>query len=429
MSVLQEYKCPCCGGALEFNSSVQKMKCPFCDTEFEMEALQAYDNALEGEQQSDLVWDTNAGQQWQEGETDGLRTYICKSCGGEIIGDETTAATSCPYCDNPIVMMGQFSGSLKPDYVIPFMQDKKAAVAGLKKHYEGKILLPKVFKEQNHIEEVKGVYVPFWLFDADATASIRYKATKERRWSDSNYEYTETSYYSVLRGGFIGFDTVPVDGSSKMPDELMESVEPYDFSEAVPFQTAYLAGYLADKYDVTDEESVERANERIKQSTEDEFRKTVTGYKTVTTENTYINLQNAKAKYALYPVWMLNTKWNDKKYTFAMNGQTGKMVGDLPCDNKKYWLLTIAFILGLAAVCFGLSFLIELFANIVVSAIIAIGGGFLITGIMRGQLKSVGFKNNAAEYVRKGSFKVTERNDFFMYKKVDRREKPKDNNN
>lgn len=428
MSVLQEYKCPCCGGALEFNSTVQKMKCPFCDTEFEMEALQAYDNQLNGEQQSDMTWDANAGQEWGAGEADGLRTYVCKSCGGEIIGDETTAATSCPYCDNPIVLMGQFSGSLKPDYVIPFKQDKKAAIAGLKKHYEGKVLLPKVFKDQNHIEEVKGVYVPFWLFDADATASIRYKATKERKWSDSNYDYTETSYYSVQRGGYIGFSTVPVDGSSKMPDELMESVEPYNFSEAVPFQTAYLAGYLADKYDVTDAESVERANERIKNSTEEEFRKTVTGYKTVTTENTYINLQNAQAKYALYPVWMLNTQWNGKKYTFAMNGQTGKMVGDLPCDNKKYWLLTIAFIAGLAAVCFGLSFLIEIFANIIVSAIIAIGGGLLITGIMRGQLKSVGMKSNAADYVRKGSMQVTERNDFFMYRKVDRREKPKNNN-
>ena len=191
---------------------------------------------------------------------------------------------------------------------------------------------------------------------------------------------------------------------------------------------AIIGGFLADKYDVTDAESVERANERIKKSTEEEFRKTVTGYSTVTTENTYINLQNAQAKYALYPVWMLNTQWNGKKYTFAMNGQTGKMVGDLPCDNKKYWLLTIAFIAGLAAVCFGLSFLIEIFANIFVSAIIAIGGGFLITGIMRGQLKSVGFKSNATDYVRKGSFKVTERNDFFMYKKVDRREKPKQNN-
>ncbi len=428
MSVLQEYKCPCCGGAVEFNTTVQKMKCPFCDTEFEMDALKAYDEVLGAQQESDMSWDTNAGQQWQAGETEGLRTYVCKSCGGEIIGDETTAATSCPYCDNPIVLMGQFSGELKPDYVIPFKKDKKAAKEALKKHYEGKTLLPKVFKDQNHIEEVKGVYVPFWLFDADATASIRYKATKERTWSDSNYDYTETSYFSVLRGGFIGFNTVPVDGSSKMPDDLMESVEPFEFSEAVPFQTAYLAGYMADKYDVTDSESVDRANERIKQSTEEEFRKTVTGYKTVNAENTYINLQNAKAKYALYPVWLLNTDWNGKKYTFAMNGQTGKMVGDLPLDKKKYWGLTLGLLAGIAAVLFALSFIIEFLGNPILIAIFSVLGSFITTGIMRGQLKSVSFKGNATDYVRKGSLNVTQRNDIFLYRKVDRKEKPKQNN-
>lgn len=427
MSVLQEYKCPCCGGAIEFNSEIQKMKCPYCDSEFEMEALKEYDEALAEEQESNMDWNTGAGSQWQEGETEGLRSYVCKSCGGEILGDETTAATSCPYCDNPIVMMGQFKGDLKPDYIIPFKKDKDAAKEALKKHYDGKILLPKVFKEENHIEEVKGVYVPFWLFDADANASIRYKATKERSWSDSNYDYTETKYYSVIRGGDIGFDTVPVDGSSKMADDLMESIEPFEFSEAVDFQTAYLAGYLADKYDITDAESVERANQRIRQSTEDTFRETVSGYSTVIAENTWINLQNAQAKYALYPVWLLNTQWKGKKYTFAMNGQTGRMVGDLPVDNKKYWLLTILFAIGLAAVVFGLSFLIEIFKNVFVIAGVAICGAFLTTGIMRSQLKSVRKKNAASDYVRDGSFNLTDKRDIYMYRKVDRRAKPKDN--
>ena len=103
-------------------------------------------------------------------------------------------------------MMGQFAGALRPDYVIPFKLDKKAAKAALMKHYGGKRLLPKVFKDQNHIDEVKGVYVPFWLFDADADAHVRYKATRVRSWSDSNYNYTETSHYAVIRGGNIGFE-------------------------------------------------------------------------------------------------------------------------------------------------------------------------------------------------------------------------------
>jgi len=350
MAALQEYKCPCCGGAIAFDSALQKMKCPYCDTEFEMETLVSYDNELKNEPEENMSWDDTAGAEWENGETDGLRSYVCKSCGGEIVGDETTAATSCPFCDNPVVMMGQFSGSLKPDYVIPFKIDKKAAKAALKKHYEGKRLLPKVFKDENHIDEIKGIYVPVWLFDADADANIRYKATKVRVWSDQNYDYTETRFYAVSRGGKIGFQCVPVDGSSKMDDTLMESIEPFNFSEAVNFQTAYLAGYLADKYDVDSEQSIGRANERIKKSTENEFAATVQGYATVIPEATSIRLQNGKAKYALYPVWLLNTTWNGNKYVFVMNGQTGKFAGDLPLDKAAYkkWLFGLTGLIGIA---------------------------------------------------------------------------------
>lgn len=344
MAVMQEYKCPCCGGAIAFDSTVQKMKCPFCNSEFEMEALRAYDEELNKEQSDNMQWETQAGSQWGEGETSGLSTYSCKSCGGEIVGDETTGATSCPYCGNPVVFTGQFSGDLKPDYVIPFKLDKKAAKEALLNHYKGKLLLPKVFKDQNHIDEIKGVYVPFWLYDADANANIRYKATRVRCWSDSSYNYTQTSYFSVIRGGNISFERVPVDGSSKMPDDLMESIEPYNFAEATDFQTAYLAGYLADKYDVDAQQSITRANERIKKSVENSFQKTVTGYSSVLPEASYVNLSNGQAKYALYPVWLLNTSWQGKNYLFAMNGQTGKFAGDLPMDKGLFgkWFGIIA---------------------------------------------------------------------------------------
>ena len=345
MSGLLQHKCLNCGGAIEFDSSLQKMKCPYCDAEFDVEALKKYDEELKEENADELKWETHAGGQWNEGEVDGMRVYMCQSCGGEIVCDENTAASSCPYCDNPIVMKGQFSGELKPDYVIPFKLDKKAAKAGFLKHLKGKRLLPKVFKTENHIDEIKGIYVPFWLFDSDVDANIRYRATRVRSWSDSRYNYTETRYFSVRRGGKIAFEKVPVDGSSKMADDLMESLEPFDFREAVDFQTAYLAGYLADKYDVTEHQSEERASQRIKTGTEDAFKSTVKGYSTVVPESSGVRLSNSRAKYALYPVWILNTTWNGEKYRFAMNGQTGKFVGNLPLDKGAY----IKWLLGLTA--------------------------------------------------------------------------------
>ena len=248
-------------------------------------------------------------------------------------------------------MMGQFSGALKPDLVIPFKLDKNAAKAGLMQHLSGKRLLPKIFKDQNHIDEIKGIYVPFWLFDTDADAQVRYRTTKVRVWSDSKYDYTDTSHFLVNRRGSVSFEHIPVDGSTKMPDDLMESIEPFNFSAAVDFQTAYLAGYLADKYDVDAEQSIERANERVKRSTEEVFASTVHGYQTVVTESSNIRLHGGKAKYALYPVWILNTTWQGKKYTFAMNGQTGKFVGDLPVDKSAAvkWTLGLSAVLSAAA--------------------------------------------------------------------------------
>ena len=360
MEVLQQYKCPCCDGSIEFDSGIQRMKCPYCGTEFEMETLQAYDQELQQDTEDEMSWDTAAGGAWNEGETEGLRVYVCQSCAGEIVTDETTGAAVCPYCGNPVVMMGQFSGELKPDLVIPFKLDKKAAEAALKKHYSGKRLLPKVFMEENHLREVKGVYVPVWLFDADAQADLRWKATRTRTWSDSNYIYTETQHYSVTRGGSIGFEKVPVDGSTKMDDALMESIEPFDVSEAVDFQTAYLSGFLADKYDVDSQQSVDRANERIRRSTEEAFSATVSGYSTLLPVSNHVKLCNGAAKYTLYPVWLLTTEWNGKHYTFAMNGQTGKFVGDLPMDKAAYkkWLFGIAG--AVSAACFAISYLMWL---------------------------------------------------------------------
>ncbi|MBR5135260.1 MAG: hypothetical protein IKV35_06650 [Clostridia bacterium] len=337
MAVLQEYKCPCCGGAISFDSTLQKMKCPYCDTEFDVQTLIELDADLQQDQTDDMAWEMRAGAEWNETEESDLVSYVCESCAGEIVCEKTTVATSCPYCDNPVVVTGKVSGSLKPDYVIPFKLNKQDAVNGYKKHLKGKRLLPKVFHDEAHIQDMKGVYVPFWLFDADANAHMRYRATRVRGWSDSDYNYTETQHYAVIRGGNIAFERVPVDGSEKMADDLMESIEPFEFSDAVDFQTAYLAGYLADRYDVTAEQSVERANQRIKQTTDDVFRSTVGGYATVVTDSSQIRLENGKASYALYPVWLLNTTWKGKTYTFAMNGQTGKFVGDLPLDKKAYW--------------------------------------------------------------------------------------------
>jgi len=334
---LLEYKCPNCGGAIRFDPGTQEMSCPYCRSEINVEALKEMDEEMAKDQGPETVdWGYHGGG-WGKGEQQGMAVYACNTCGGEIVGDETLGATSCPFCGTPVVMTSKFAGTLRPDMMIPFKLGKDAALAALQKHYIKKKLLPKVFKDRNHLDEIKGVYVPFWLFDADADAHIEYKATKIRNWSDSNYNYREESVFHVVREGGIGFSQVPVDGSRAIDDTMMESIEPFTMGETVDFQSAYLAGYFANKYDVDAAESASRANERIKNSTTSEFAKTVTGYNTVTAKSTNIKLKSGGVHYALFPVWLLSTRWREQKFVFAMNGQTGKFVGDLPLDKGAYW--------------------------------------------------------------------------------------------
>lgn len=358
MPVLLEYKCPNCDGSLEFDSNTQQMKCPYCDSLIDVAALKQYEDEAASVEEKQIEWGSYGEIRWDQ--NDGINVYICESCGGEIVGDENLAASTCPFCGNRVVMQGQLSGDLKPDYIIPFKLDKNMAKQAFSRHLMKKTLLPKVFKSQNHIDEIKGVYVPFWLFNCDTDSEIWYRATRIRSWSDSMYNYTETSFYRVLRAGNIGFERIPVDGSSKLANDLMESVEPYDWNGAVEFQPAYLAGYMADKYDVPSNICNERANQRVRQSTTDAFRETVHGYSSVTPEISNINLKNGSVKYAMYPVWLLNTTWKDEKFVFAMNGQTGKFVGNLPLDKGAYarWFILITVIAGLCV--YGLAWLLRI---------------------------------------------------------------------
>ena len=207
MDNTMEYKCPNCGAPLIFDSQTQQMKCEYCDNSFTMEQLAEMDKILDADQQGDdLNWGEYEGE-----ELDGLTGYICQSCGAQIAGDGNTAATECVYCGNPVVLSGQMSGMNKPDYVIPFKLEKEAAKKALRNFYKGKPLLPKMFKSENRIDKITGLYVPFWLFDCDADARVLFDATTVKTWRSGDYRYTKTSHYNATRSGTIAFDRIPVD--------------------------------------------------------------------------------------------------------------------------------------------------------------------------------------------------------------------------
>lgn len=333
------YQCPSCTGPLHFSGDSGRLDCDYCGESFDVatiELLYADKDQAAANAAKEPGWDFDMGE-WGEEEAAHIRAYGCPSCGAQIICDDTTAATSCPYCNNPTIVPGQFAGTLRPHFVIPFKVEKEAAKTALKNHYKGKKFLPKSFSTENRIEEIKGIYVPFWLFDGRSDADLRYRATTVHSHTQGDQRVTVTEHYYVVRQGSIAFVKVPVDGSTKMSDVHMDAIEPYDYSSLVPFSPAYLPGYLADKYDMAAESCSNRANERIRTSTQDTFGATIIGYTSLIPEFSAIEVQAGEIKYALFPVWMLNTKWKGKDFLFAMNGQTGKLIGDLPVDWRKFF--------------------------------------------------------------------------------------------
>lgn len=373
---ITNYQCPSCTGPLHFSGASGKLECDYCGASYdvaEIEALYAEKEAKAAAAQQaaeekreeqtpppsgEASWDTSGFCEDWGAEGEGMRTYSCPSCGAELLCDASTAATSCPYCGNPTVVPGQFSGHLRPDFILPFKLSKEDAVKALKDHYKGKFFLPKQFKDENHVQEIRGIYVPFWMFDGEAEGSAHYEATRSHTYVSGDYEVTETEHYDVYRAGFVTFEKVPVDASSKMPDDHMDSIEPYDYGEIKDFSTAYLPGFLADKFDVTVEDCQQRADQRCEGTLTSALRQTIGGYDTCTLRDDHINLKRGKVHYALMPVWMLNTKWKGKDFLFAMNGQTGKLVGDLPVSWGKFWGLFAAIAVPLSVVTSLLSFVL-----------------------------------------------------------------------
>ena len=356
---ITNYQCPACTGPLRFDGKTGQLRCDYCGSGFSVQEIEAlYADKIDAAEAAGVAAQAAPASEEETPWTDGLRAYNCPSCGAELLCDETTAATSCPYCGNPTVVPVQFHGMLKPDYVLPFKLDKAAAIDALKRFYKGKKLLPKAFSDQNHIEEIKGVYVPFWLYDGRVRADISYAATRSHSFRSGQYQITQTEHFRLRRSGTVDFARIPADGSSKMPDAHMDAIEPFDYRELKPFSTAYLPGFLADVYDVPAEEAAERAVKRACATVEAEFTATTAGYSTCTVTDKHISMPKVKSRYALLPVWLLSTRWNGKSFLFAMNGQTGKLIGDLPVSSSRYaaWFFGIAA--PLAAVLAALLFLL-----------------------------------------------------------------------
>lgn len=326
-----DHKCPACAAPLFFNPKLGKWHCQYCDSIFTLEDLEKHKPKVELNS-NDVHYDS----------------YSCKNCGAEIIADENTASTFCLYCGNTAILKNKLSGEFKPNKLIPFKVVKEDAVAAFKNLKKGRPLLPKDFVSEQNIEKITGLYVPFWLFDLSFDGTVDASAKRIKSWSVGDTHYTKTDTYRLERELSMNYHLIPVDGSKKFSDDIMNTIEPFDYNDLIEFNHSYLSGFLAEKYDLTSDEAAKDAKERALNSTLNEAQKTMTGYSNVNIQSYNLDATDTNVTYALLPVWMVNVKYKDKYYLFAMNGQTGEFIGDMPIDKGKTVLMTIiVFIISL----------------------------------------------------------------------------------
>ena len=351
---LVSFKCPSCDSSLVYDASIGKFLCPSCDNQYELDEIE---KAGASEEPS-FDWGEHIAHTSEEDLT-GTVTYMCKYCGADIITAATTSATHCPYCDNEIIINDKLEGTLRPNYIIPFKFDKKQIVTMWHNLCKKKRRLPKNFINDAVVEKARGIYVPFWFFDCIATGTMTFETTTTRSWYSGGYDYTETKYYYVTVDGEVGFKKIPVDASIKMDNRTMDLLEPYDYSQLEDFAPGYLSGFMADRFDDMPESCIPRANTRVEEGVSKEFSDTVKGYRSVKKVSDDLTLKDTEAKYALLPVYTFNATYGGKTYSYAVNGQTGKIIGEFPKSKLRWFSYFIRSAGIVAAVLLLLSFLLR----------------------------------------------------------------------
>ena len=343
-------RCPSCKASITFNPVNQMWDCSYCGSKFTLEQMQQYNN-VSVVSSNDVV-----SQLVPESVMKNIDLYRCNSCGAQIMADEHTTSTFCVYCGNTAILKDRIEQGRAPNFIIPFKKTKEDAIKGFKKITRNKLLAPSCFKNVKNIEKITGIYIPFWAYDLEANGEAEFEAWDSKSWSDSKYKYTKVDRYSIRKSGHFDFNKVLADASTRFPDDLMDSLEPFDYTDLRPYNHAYLAGFLAEKYDVDESVGMNRVVGRTKDTALGMIEGTI-GHQKRKLVNDGIRVSSRYTHYIMLPVWMVNIKYKNKYYTFAMNGQTGRLVGNMPVSFLQtiFWsviFFAIFFVVGIAFVWF-----------------------------------------------------------------------------
>lgn len=363
-------KCPNCGGGLQFDPSAQNYECEYCLSRFTQEELEKIAPEIR-DGQSGRESGGSGGTQAPDDKTaegaaahddaaENARVYSCPSCGAEIVTDETTAASFCFYCHNPVILQGRLNGKYHPDYVIPFAIDKEKAREIFLGWLRQKRFVPSDFGSPEQIEKMTGVYFPYWLYSCRVDGRLDGEGTRLRTWRAGDMQYTETQKYDVSRAGTMNIDHVTRNALKKADKKLAEGVMPFDTRAMKPFSMGFLSGFFAEKRDMENSEFSMEVEKEVKDFAAGSLRGSVGDYSSLNVRRQEADIKAPKWEYALLPVWTLTyiEKKTGQVYYFACNGQSGKVCGKLPVDTRKLWILFAEIFLPLLAVLLAAGYMI-----------------------------------------------------------------------
>lgn len=386
--------CPHCGGKLRFDDKKQLVICESCGTSFAPYRLLQYDNELSDEDVTFGVGETT--------ERDHLVLNTCSSCGAEVMLLDTVAASTCPYCGNNILVKRSLTGDFRPKYVIPFKHNIEDATIELNQLLSHRHYLSKKFKETIKNAKLVGTYVPYFIYGGDVACKMSFIMSYTNQSEVGMALVADIAIFSIFAaiglgaeeglvspgeiqkedslvtlGARMSFAHLGIDALDELDDNIALRLEPFDNKEVRPFNSSYLSGYVAKRYDSNLEEVENRARKVFEKAMEKELNKVYFEISNKTLKVKDVKLARINANYALYPVYIANYKWEDKEYQLAINGQTGKIAIDLPVSKPKVCLY---FAIAFTTIAFILYWFVYLFSkNILVSSIVASSVSLLVS--------------------------------------------------
>ncbi|MGN0396354.1 MAG: hypothetical protein ACI4EF_13405 [Coprococcus sp.] len=282
----------------------------------------------------------------------------CTNCGVQIPFKQFDSAGRCPSCGTYIIRDNMVAYPYGPDIIIPFKISKREAEEKLKNEFGKKLFLPDSFLSEKTLESMRGVYVPFWMYDYNSNIDYSAVGTKVRTWTSGDRRYTETSYYNVYRKLHINYDGIPVDASVEMADDIMDLLEPYNYEQLLSHDNKFISGFNAETYNMPPNQLEPRAIKKVNKSNREWIAEYTSGYSSLSGEHCNMDNQLLGNKFALLPVWVYEYRYQGTNYKFYVNGETGKCVGKAPLSVGKAVGLTALLLVSAFVGLDGLSMLL-----------------------------------------------------------------------